>query len=56
MNYEPYCAVCGRTVDPSSDHSKVDVETVRMDDRNEQDQYFLHEECAYRVLGGWEEP
>lgn len=56
MNFEPACAVCGLSVDPSTDHASVDVEHVRFDDRNDLDDYYLHRRCARAVFSGWEEP
>lgn len=56
MTYHPTCAVCGRSVDPSTDHAAVEVEHGRRDDRNDRDEYYLHDRCAYNVLGQWEEP
>lgn len=56
MNAHPACAVCGATIDPGNDHVKIDKERIRIGDRNEQDQYFLHGRCAQRVIGNWERP
>jgi len=56
MNYEPYCGVCGRSVAPDTDHVRVEVEKKRMDDRDDQDEYYLHQRCAMTVFGGWESP
>ena len=50
------CAVCGRSVPLDGDHAKVTVETVRMRDRNEMDDYVLHDLCALAVFEGWSTP
>ena len=56
MNYEPPCAVCHRSVDPSVDHAVVELEYKHANDRNELQDYYLHERCARAVLGGWCKP
>lgn len=56
MNYEPTCAVCGQKVYPDTDHTVVNIEHKRIDDRNEPEEYYLHERCALNVFGGWESP
>jgi hypothetical protein len=53
---QPTCAVCGRSVAPDTDHVVVEAETKRMRDRNEVDNYYLHERCAMNALGSWEKP
>ncbi len=53
---EPYCAVCRRQVAPDQDHVRIEVETVRTRDRNEQDSYVMHARCADSVLSGWGRP
>ena len=53
---DPLCGVCGHAVDPGTDHVKVEAETVYIHDRNQQDSYFLHLECALRTIDAWQEP
>jgi hypothetical protein len=53
---DPLCGVCGHAVDPGTDHVKVEAETVYIHDRNQQDSYFLHLECAMRTIDAWQEP
>lgn len=50
------CAVCGRGVEPDTDHVQIDAETIWMDDRNDQRSYILHLGCAMRTIDAWEEP
>jgi len=50
-----YCATCGRRFEPDDDHVKIDAEHVRIDDRNEHDEYVLHPECYRRLTEGWME-
>lgn len=56
MNYRPPCAVCERGVDPSTDHVVLEAEWKHINDRDELDEYYLHDRCAMRVIGGWREP
>ena len=51
-----YCAVCGGRFEPDTDHVQVDAEIVRMDDRNDRDDYVLHPECWRRLTEGWMDP
>lgn len=50
------CAVCGFDVGPDSDHTRVERERVRTDDRNSVDDYYLHDSCAVSIFEGWSEP
>jgi len=50
------CGVCGRAVYPDDDHVEVSAETVRMRDRNETDDYWLHVGCAMATVDGWRDP
>lgn len=50
------CAICGGPVALDSDHRYVTVEKKRMRDRNEQDEYILHDLCARAVFDGWRTP
>lgn len=56
MNESYTCGVCGNSVYPDDDHVEVDVETVRMCDRNDEDDYMLHVGCAMRTFGAWSDP
>ncbi len=51
----PYCAVCRNHVDPGSSHTRVTVEKVRPDDRNDETVYYLHDNCGGK-MGEWEVP
>jgi hypothetical protein len=51
-----YCGVCGNWFEPDDDHVRVQGEHVRMDDRNDVDEYYFHTECWQRVSGGWMDP
>lgn len=50
------CAVCGRSVDPDSEYAEIEVLQKRRRDRDELDEFFMHERCAANVLGSWERP
>lgn len=56
MNNEPYCAVCQRHVAPDDDHIIVAAQHVRVSDRDEQDDYYLHPKCWRSVSEGWMKP
>ena len=56
VNPRPTCAVCGRTFEPDTDHAVVDVEDVRIADRNEENTFYLHARCKRAVFTGWEKP
>lgn len=45
-----------RSVAPDDDHVEVTVEHKRIRDRDNVDEYFLHNRCALNVMGGWEKP
>lgn len=50
------CAVCGHSVPLDMDYVTVLATTKRIRDRDEQDDYVLHEECARSALEGWSTP
>jgi len=50
------CAVCGHRVSLDEDHRTVTDEKKRMRDRDEQDEYVLHDRCAEAVFEGWRTP
>lgn len=50
---EPRCAGCGKPVAPDSDHTRVTVEKRRMNDRNDEKTYYLHDDCAREETGEW---
>lgn len=56
MNYRPTCAVCGRSVEPDSDHVRVDAEWKRMHDRDDVDEFYLHKRCALNTIDSWRAP
>ena len=51
-----YCAVCGRRFEPDDDHVRLDAEHVRMDDRNDRDDYVFHVRCWQNMTEGWVDP
>lgn len=50
------CAVCGGSVPLDEDHRRVTDEKKRTRDRDEQDDYYLHDRCANAVFDGWRTP
>lgn len=56
MEHQPYCAVCKQKVDPAERHVSIIATTKDPRDRNKQDDYCLHYECAESVTNGWMEP
>lgn len=50
------CAVCGGSVALDEDHRVVRDEKKRTQDRNEQDEFILHDRCANAVFEGWWSP
>lgn len=51
------CGVCGVSVDPGGDHVRVEATRVRIRDRDELDEFVLHERCYDLVVsGGWTHP
>ncbi len=50
------CGVCGERVSLDSDHHVVTDEITRMRDRDEQDEFVLHDRCATAVFEGWWSP
>jgi predicted nucleic acid-binding Zn ribbon protein len=50
------CAVCGHPVPLDQDHRVVTDEKKRMRDRNEQDDYVVHDRCANAIFDGWKTP
>jgi len=53
---EIICARCGRSFEPDVNHVKIDGETKRMDDRDEAEVFYMHEECWIRATEDWEKP
>ncbi|WP_247005086.1 hypothetical protein [Halosolutus gelatinilyticus] len=51
-----YCAICERRFEPDTDHVEIDAEHVRMDDRNEIDDYVMHTRCWLNLTEGWVDP
>lgn len=51
-----YCAICGERFEPDDDHVRVEAESVRLDDRNDSEEYVFHPGCWDRLTGGWMEP
>ncbi|MDS0242721.1 MULTISPECIES: hypothetical protein [Haloferax] len=56
MTYYPTCAVCRMEVDPSEDYVSVEAEYRFTADRNDVDDYYLHQRCAMSIFDGWGEP
>lgn len=54
--YEPPCAVCGHPVAPDQSHVKLGAETIRFDDRNALNNYYLHPDCWRNTTGSWRQP
>ena len=50
------CGICGEHVYLDDDHVEVDVEKVWFEDRNQQDSYLLHVDCAIATFDGWRCP
>jgi len=50
------CAVCGYPVPLDMDHRRVTDKKVSTRDRDDQDDYYLHERCADAVFDGWRTP
>lgn len=50
------CAICGATFDPAGDFVEIQVTWQRSRDRDEVDDYYMHEWCGAAVLGGWRDP
>jgi hypothetical protein len=50
------CAVCGRGMEPDTDHVEVEVTHKRLEDRDEIEEYSLHDRCAWNTIDSWEEP
>ncbi|MUV57209.1 hypothetical protein SAMN04487947_0422 [Halogeometricum rufum] len=50
------CAVCGGSVPLDEDHHYVTDEKKRMHDRDEQDEFVLHDRCARATFEGWWSP
>ena len=51
-----YCAICGGRFEPDVDHVRVDAETVRIEDRNQTEQFVFHPDCWRRLTEGWMQP
>lgn len=51
-----YCAICEQRFEPDDDHVRVEAEHVRMDDRNEVEDFVFDPECWQRLSEGWMEP
>lgn len=51
-----YCAVCGNRFEPDDDHVRLSVDIVRINDKDDQEEYAFHPECWRRVSEGWMEP
>jgi hypothetical protein len=50
------CAVCGFSVPLDEDHTRVQVDKKRMRDRDDRDDYVIHDSCARSVFEGWTSP
>jgi len=51
-----YCAVCENRFEPDDDHVRIDAEHVRINDRNETEEFVFHPECWRNLSGGWIDP
>lgn len=52
----PHCAVCGDHVAPDMNYTRVVVEKRRIDDRNTETVYYLHDDCARDETEDWGKP
>ncbi len=50
------CAVCGFSVPLDEDHTVVKVHKKRTDDRDDRDDYVVHDRCARSFFEGWSRP
>lgn len=51
-----YCAECTDRFEPDDNHTRLEAEHVRMDDRNGRDDYVLCPDCWADVTEGWIDP
>ncbi len=51
-----FCAECGKGFEPDIDHVRVDAETFRIADRNDEDFYMFHVDCWRNISGEWSDP
>lgn len=51
-----YCAECGGRFEPDDDHVRIDAEHVRINDRNEQEEFVMHPRCWWDLTGEWNDP
>jgi hypothetical protein len=56
MSETLYCAMCEGTFEPDDDHVKIQAETVRIDERNENQMFVLHPQCYNELSGEWVPP
>lgn len=51
-----HCAICGNRFQPDTDHVWIKAEKKRIDDRDELDEYAMHQHCWRRLTEGWMQP
>ena len=51
-----YCAECERRFEPDDDHTRLNAELRRVDDRNKQEMYVLCPDCWHQISDGWVDP
>ena len=56
MNGDPLCGVCRKPGYPDDDYTNVLVTHKNINDRDQQEDYFLHQQCARHIFDGWGEP
>lgn len=56
MTYQPPCAHCGESVAPDVDHVRVNAAWIHLEDRDDREDYYLHQECAFEVFDDWDQP
>jgi hypothetical protein len=51
-----YCAECGAGFEPDTDHVRLSVDVVRIDDADRKEAYAFHPQCWREVSEKWCEP
>lgn len=51
-----YWTLCEHRFEPDQDHVRIEAEHVRMDDRNDIDEYVFHPVCWDNLSTGWMDP
>lgn len=56
MGNEPYCAICREHVAPEESHVQIEAHHQRPRDRDERDDYLVHDDCWRSISEGWMKP